>query len=103
MHFMSTPPLRASDAAPCLGSCSGIGGSPASNASRWNLTVTNEGRSGLPSSRLKTRPVSVHASPHASRSATRARRQDFKTATVVASSATLASDASLLGVDSLTA
>ena len=30
-------------------------------------------------------------------------RHDFKTATVVASSATLASDASLLGVDSLTA
>jgi hypothetical protein len=40
ISLMSAPAFFASEAAPCLRSCSRIGGSPASNASRWNLAVT---------------------------------------------------------------
>ncbi|WP_327583459.1 hypothetical protein OHA25_47750 [Nonomuraea sp. NBC_00507] len=99
--FMSLPAARDSVAAPWR-SCSRIGGRPAANANRSKCSLTQSGVNSLPSSRVKIRPVSVHADPHASRSSSCRALCARRTATVTLSSATTASDDSVFGDPSFT-
>ena len=63
---------------------------------RW---LIQPGRSDVPSSRVNTRPESVQADPHASRSASWALRQTRRTLTVPGSIGTWRSDSAFGGVE----
>jgi len=65
----SRPAACAIDAAPCLRSCTRIGGSLARNASHRNTVVIRAGVSPAPSSAVHTRPLSVRVPPQRSCSA----------------------------------
>ena len=98
--FGWTPACNPSVAWVCLSPCTVRRGRPDALTSRSKRSDTRSAWRPAPSSRVNTRPVAVHADPHARRSSSWRLRHSRSTLAVPASSATDRRPWSVFGVDS---
>ena len=97
MYLLSSPAAFASEAAPCRRSWNRTGGRPARQARVSKRTLTHWPGTGIPSSRVNTRPLSGQSRPQASRSAFCLTRQALSAETTGPGSGTTRSPESLFG------